>query len=482
MVDIKRFDITTTVTDSLIDVFDMMLSMKLQLSDDDSQTIKDDERIVGSVSIAGRVMGCINIEVSRAFSRIITAAMLDMDISEVEGDNDVKDVIREMCNIVGGNLKSAFCDVGLVCELSPPSFTTGDDFRIKSLNTVRHERYVFFYNSHLIIVEVGIRVCETEEDAGVAMQPFLQRKPIDVRAVEAYDLKTPLTDQAIDVFDTMLSMKLEATDEDLKPSLDGDRLVGAVSFIGSLMGNFSIHVSRNFSLQMTGAMLGIEVDEVEGESDVKDVISELCNIIGGNLKSKFCDSGLVCDLSTPTLTTGKNFRIEAKDMVRYERFSFRYSGVPIVLEVVLKVAENINEDSSFAADSEKHNVPQAHKNVQKQEEESPKAGQTDFGKTDVKGQDLGPVDVGFDDSRLDFILDIPLEVVVELGRNKMKISDLYKIGAGSVVEFANLAGEPLDILVNGTLIAKGEILVRGEKYGVRIMDIMSRMERIRSVL
>ena len=64
MVDIKKFDIATTVTDSLIDVFETMLSMELQLSDDDSQLIDNNERIVGSVSMAGRVLGCINIEVS----------------------------------------------------------------------------------------------------------------------------------------------------------------------------------------------------------------------------------------------------------------------------------------------------------------------------------------------------------------------------------------------------------------------------------
>ena len=84
--------------------------------------------------------------------------------------------------------------------------------------------------------------------------------------------------------------------------------------------------------------------------------------------------------------------------------------------------------------------------------------------------------------KLAFILDIPLEVVVELGRNKMQISELYNIGPGSVVEFKNLAGEPLDILVNGTLIAKGQVMVQGEKYGIRIVDILSRMERIRSVI
>ncbi len=486
MVDIKKFDIATTVTDSLIDVFDMMLSMGLQLSDDETLTIGDDERIVGSVSVAGRVMGCINIEVSRKFSNIMTAAMLDIEADEVEGEDDVKDVIREMCNIVGGNLKSAFCDVGLVCELSPPSFTTGDDFKIESLNTVRHERYVFSYEEHIIIVEVGIRVGEAVEGDDDALQSVLERKPIDVNLVEEFDVKTPVSDQAIEVFDMMLSMELEASEEDLKPALDGDRLVGAVSFVGSLMGNFSIHVSRDFSHQMTAAMLGIELEEVEGEDDVKDVISELCNIVGGNLKSKFCDSGLVCELSTPTLTTGSNFKIEAKDMVRYDRFSFRHGDIPIIVEVVLKVAEQAGVDDLIETEAPSDGVSQADIDALLSDEGLSETAQTVIAEDVAETEDQAGGTDGFDplddEAKIDFILDIPLDIVVELGRNKMKINELHKIGPGSVVEFANLSGEPLDILVNGTLIAKGEVMVQGEKYGIRIVDILSRMERIRSML
>ena len=275
MADIKKFDIATTVTDSLIDVFHMMLSMELKLSEDESRTIADDERIVGSVGVAGRVMGCINIEVSREFSHIMTTAMLDSNEGDVKGEDDVKDMIREICNIVGGNLKSAFCDAGLLCELSPPCFTTGDDFKIESLNTARHERYVFSYKDHIVIVEVGIRVGEAAEGDEEALKPITELRPVDIKVVEEFDVKTPVNDQAIEVFDMMLSMELEASEEDLKSTLDGDRLVGAVSFIGSLMGNFSIHVSREFSHQMTAAMLGIELDEVEGEEDVKDVQSKL---------------------------------------------------------------------------------------------------------------------------------------------------------------------------------------------------------------
>ena len=82
---------------------------------------------------------------------------------------------------------------------------------------------------------------------------------------------------------------------------------------------------------------------------------------------------------------------------------------------------------------------------------------------------------------LDFILDIPLEVSVELGRTKMLINDLLQLGQGSVIELNKLAGEPLEILVNRKLVARGEVVVVNEKFGVRLTDVISPMERIKQL-
>jgi flagellar motor switch protein FliN/FliY len=79
---------------------------------------------------------------------------------------------------------------------------------------------------------------------------------------------------------------------------------------------------------------------------------------------------------------------------------------------------------------------------------------------------------------LDFVLDIPLTINVELGRNRMLIGELLQLGQGSVVELTKLAGEPMDIFVNGRLIARGEVVVVNEKFGVRLTDIVSPAERI----
>lgn len=82
---------------------------------------------------------------------------------------------------------------------------------------------------------------------------------------------------------------------------------------------------------------------------------------------------------------------------------------------------------------------------------------------------------------LDFILDIPLRVTVELGKSKVVIKDLLQMAQGSVIELDKLAGEPLDVYINGKMIARGEVVTVGEKFGIRLTDIISPVERIESL-
>jgi len=79
---------------------------------------------------------------------------------------------------------------------------------------------------------------------------------------------------------------------------------------------------------------------------------------------------------------------------------------------------------------------------------------------------------------IDFILDIPLTITVELGRARMMIGALLQLGQGSIVELAKFAGEPMDVFVNQRLIAKGEVVVVNEKFGIRLTDIVSPAERV----
>ena len=83
------------------------------------------------------------------------------------------------------------------------------------------------------------------------------------------------------------------------------------------------------------------------------------------------------------------------------------------------------------------------------------------------------------DIKLDAILDVPVTIAMEIGRTRINIHNLLQLNQGSVVELDRLAGEPMDVLVNGTLVAKGEVVVVNEKFGIRLTDIISPSDRIK---
>ena len=95
--------------------------------------------------------------------------------------------------------------------------------------------------------------------------------------------------------------------------------------------------------------------------------------------------------------------------------------------------------------------------------------------------DLHAEDAGAPDLNLDVILDVPVTLSLEVGRARLPIRNLLQLNQGSVVELDRLAGEPLDVLVNGTLIAHGEVVVVNEKFGIRLTDVISPSERIKKL-
>ncbi|MDJ0818265.1 MAG: flagellar motor switch protein FliN [Desulfobacterales bacterium] len=110
--------------------------------------------------------------------------------------------------------------------------------------------------------------------------------------------------------------------------------------------------------------------------------------------------------------------------------------------------------------------------------EQPRSSSSDGAKSGVDDRSA-PDESHVDESvNMEFVLDIPLEITVELGRTKMLINDMLKLGQGSVIELSKLAGESLEILANQKPIARGEVVVVNEKYGVRLTEVISPMERI----
>ncbi len=129
MTSINSLDLKEFITNAVREVFDTMLSMDLETVEAQSLANFNGSRIVGSISFAGLVMGNLNLHADEAFARRMTAAMLDIETDEIEGNEEIHDVIGELCNMICGDLKSRLCDAGLTCELSIPSINTIEEAR-----------------------------------------------------------------------------------------------------------------------------------------------------------------------------------------------------------------------------------------------------------------------------------------------------------------------------------------------------------------
>jgi len=509
MSNIENFDIRKHVIDSMVETFDTMVSMEIEVSNSEPSDTTGVSRMVAAINFAGHVIGLLNIQVTSDLARLMMANMLDLDPEEVEDESEIKDLLAEITNIVSGNLISALNDAGYPSVSSTPSLTYGTDFSIKSLAMDRFERYVFSYQEELIFVEVGIKTQQVTGDANDFSSTNLlgNLDHVDVEKINALDIKAQVSETVIDVFDTMLSAQLEPTDTIPSESLDGLRNVGSVSFAGDAAGMVSIHVDDNFTRELAADMLGKEIEELEGDEEIRDMLGEVANIVGGNLKSAFTDAGLACALSTPSFTTGTDFKIESLNMEKYERFAFRNDDNVVFVEMGVKISELVQaaakqgkdihyevEDEETSATLSDEDIAAALQGLSEVQETTAAESLADYQPQSEPSSQPGASQTADpaqrppgnnepkrpEDFDLDLLLDIPLEIKVELGRAKIQIQELLNLSPGSAVKLVRLEGEPVDILANDTLIAKGEVVVQNEKYGIRVTEITTRMDRIRS--
>jgi len=155
--------------------------------------------------------------------------------------------------------------------------------------------------------------------------------------IHSVDLESFVAHSVKSVFETMLSMRLVPEDPPNRHSVTtGQHVVGTVGFAGAIMGNVNIFVSRQFARTMTAAMLGMAEEDIGSDEEVNDVIGEVCNMVGGDLKSRLCDAGFSCSLSIPSITYGDSFKVESKGWDRHEQFGFRNSHHSALLEVYIK--------------------------------------------------------------------------------------------------------------------------------------------------
>ena len=120
-----------TISNCVIETFSTMLSMDLNKVGKVTDPGLNEKRLVSAVHYAGEVVGTMSLQVSQEFATLITTSMLGIEESEIEGVEEIKDVLGELANIICGNLKSDFQDNDLACVISTPSITRGSDFKIE---------------------------------------------------------------------------------------------------------------------------------------------------------------------------------------------------------------------------------------------------------------------------------------------------------------------------------------------------------------
>jgi flagellar motor switch protein FliN len=500
MSSIENFDIQKCLTASVIETYSTMLSLEMEPLLEEPPHVSGVNRMVGTLNFAGKVTGIFNTQVTIDFGRVMAAGMLGLQPDEVELGTDVRDLIVEITNIIGGSLKSALNDAGHSCVLSTPSITYGTDFTLKSLNMDRFERFVFRRDEHVLIVEAGLKAVEGADPGIDSISPeAMSRMPsVNIEKLNALDYKGRVAGAVADVFETMFAVKLAATQSVSAASLTGVRNVSSVCFAGDATGIVSIHVGTDLSRRMAANMLGMKPEEIQGEDEIDDMLAELSNIVGGNLKSALTDTGLRCALSVPSCTTGSDFMIEALNLERYERFAFRAEDHMVFVEMGVKISE-LAKAATLTGKDIHYRVEDSPAGKDQPQITASEAGAA-VGRSDAAGRDAGrpkapeaqpppsqpeAAAVGAaptpEDFGLDILVDIPVELTVELGRTKIQINDLLKLQPGSAVKLAKLEGEPVDILANDVLIARGEVVVRNEKYGIRITEITSRAERLKGL-
>lgn len=161
---------------------------------------------------------------------------------------------------------------------------------------------------------------------------------------------SPFVNKAVaDVFSTMLSMKVKPLDpanagqvdlnasssDGTSPETEEEKYMGLVGLAGKISGAVCLTFSAKCASFLAAAMLGLGEEEL-GTAEVKDVIGELCNMVGGNIKSRLCDMGMDCVLTIPSITVGKNFKFQPlKDPIIWE-YGYLTEGFPWLLKLYLK--------------------------------------------------------------------------------------------------------------------------------------------------
>ena len=154
MARLADFDFKTFIAKSLSEIFEQMLGLRVEPTTVVTKSDLLSIDMMSTISFSGHLVGSVRFQVGEKMALIITAAMLGVDASKIQNMEDTYDVVREIVNIIGGNLNSALSKAGFRCKLTVPSVEVDGNFGVKPINTPRHERFAFRHDKHTMFIEI----------------------------------------------------------------------------------------------------------------------------------------------------------------------------------------------------------------------------------------------------------------------------------------------------------------------------------------
>jgi flagellar motor switch protein FliN/FliY len=490
-----EIDVRRIITAALTDTFSAMLAMDIRPAAAPNAPGEGCRRMAGTLHFAGNVTGILNTQISLDFGPRTASALLGTESDQEQSGSKIRGLVAEITHIIGANLKSALNDAGRVCFLSPTWITAGSDFSIKPLNMDRFERYAFQTDEHVVIIEVGLKD-QGDAEAGIDVSPpdGSGRPPAAaVQQLDSLDHRSLLAAAVLDGFNTLFALKLErveSTGPDAALDPDGLRYWSAICIAGDAAGIVSLDVGQEVCRRLKANGHAGPLEEIRGTGAIEDLLGELSHFVGINLKSTLADTGLRCALSTPSFTIGSDFRVESFHRDHLERLAFRSAQHTVWAEMSLKISERVRAAAPVGPGVHPHAMdasapeqavpgPSAIAAPGLSPTPNPSAPPPGSSRPEAETWRTDTPRSAPEDFGLGLLLDIPVDLTVELGRTKMPIQELLNLRPGSAVKLARLEGEPVDILANDVLIARGEVVIRQEKYGIRITQITSRAQRLK---
>lgn len=271
---------------------------------------------------------------------------------------------------------------------------------------------------------------------------------------ENSDIKSLILKIIPQLFNSMLTMEVTHSEPAARPDDSADDPAVALNFRGDVTGLLRMRSNSEFARSMTAAKLGADADYEPTSEEMQNVLSEFMTAAADQIKAIMAEAGFSCNYSSSEAEGTKGSRCIENDPENLEQLFFQH-GENQIITVDTALHVNARKVKTEFAEDTQETLKDAPGEQQKLE----------------TIQDLD----------LDLIFDIPIELTVEIGRTKIPISELLKLGPGSAVSLSKLESEPVDILANDTLIARGQVVVQDEKYGIRVTEITSRMDRIKSL-